>query len=186
MDFDTAFQVSTSNLRFGSGTTREVGLDLQDMGLRRTLLVIDPRLRDPEAMRDTRVTVFSSPEVLAVRWESGPVGLRMRRGEGRGTWSREDPAADVAPPDPAAVEGLLDAARWLRATGFAGGTRPSPATLASLELSGGNGSIDTLAFLEDDESGTVLVRASARPGVLARIARASYEELASKAGSLAR
>ena len=46
MDFDTAFQVSTSNLRFGAGTTREVGLDLQDMGLRRTLLVIDPRLRD--------------------------------------------------------------------------------------------------------------------------------------------
>jgi hydroxyacid-oxoacid transhydrogenase len=46
MDFDTAFQVSTSNLRFGAGTTREIGLDLQDMGLRRTLLVIDPRLRD--------------------------------------------------------------------------------------------------------------------------------------------
>ena len=45
-DFDTAFQVSTSNLRFGSGTTREVGMDLEDMGLKRTLLVIDPRLRD--------------------------------------------------------------------------------------------------------------------------------------------
>ena len=45
-DFDTAFQVSTSNLRFGSGTTREVGMDLQDMGLARTLLVIDPKLRD--------------------------------------------------------------------------------------------------------------------------------------------
>jgi hydroxyacid-oxoacid transhydrogenase len=46
MDLDTAFQVSTSNLRFGPGTTREVGLDLADMGLRRTLLVIDPRLRE--------------------------------------------------------------------------------------------------------------------------------------------
>jgi hydroxyacid-oxoacid transhydrogenase len=45
-EFDTAFQVSTSNLRFGSGITREVGMDLQDMGLKRTLLVIDPRLRD--------------------------------------------------------------------------------------------------------------------------------------------
>ncbi len=41
---DTAFQLSTSNLRFGAGTTREVGMDLQDMGLKRTLLVIDPRL----------------------------------------------------------------------------------------------------------------------------------------------
>src|SRR5438874_7315523 len=41
---DTAFQLSTSNLRFGAGTTREVGMDLEDMGLARTLLVIDPRL----------------------------------------------------------------------------------------------------------------------------------------------
>src|SRR3954466_11102602 len=43
---DTAFQLSTSNLRFGAGTTREVGLDLEDMGLARTMLVIDPRLKD--------------------------------------------------------------------------------------------------------------------------------------------
>jgi hydroxyacid-oxoacid transhydrogenase len=43
-DFDNIFQVSMSNLRFGSGATREIGLDLQDMGLRRTLLVIDPAL----------------------------------------------------------------------------------------------------------------------------------------------
>src|SRR5262245_26352989 len=43
---DTAFQLSTSNLRFGAGTTREVGMDLEDMGLKRTLLVIDPRLLD--------------------------------------------------------------------------------------------------------------------------------------------
>ena len=45
-EHDTAFQISHSNLRFGSGTTREVGLDLEDMGLKRTLVVIDPRLRD--------------------------------------------------------------------------------------------------------------------------------------------
>jgi hydroxyacid-oxoacid transhydrogenase len=45
-ELDTAFQVSSSNLRFGKGTTREVGLDLADMGLRRTLLVIDPKLVD--------------------------------------------------------------------------------------------------------------------------------------------
>jgi hydroxyacid-oxoacid transhydrogenase len=43
---DTAFQLSTSNLRFGSGTTGEVGLDLADMGLKRVLLVIDPKLLD--------------------------------------------------------------------------------------------------------------------------------------------
>jgi hydroxyacid-oxoacid transhydrogenase len=45
-ELDTAFQLSTSNLRFGAGTTREVGMDLEDMGLKRTLLVIDPRLID--------------------------------------------------------------------------------------------------------------------------------------------
>lgn len=44
--FDTAFQVSMSNLRFGAGTTREIGMDLEDLGVKRTLLVIDPQLRD--------------------------------------------------------------------------------------------------------------------------------------------
>jgi len=43
---DTAFQLSTSNLRFGPGITREVGMDLEDMNLKRTLLVIDRRLAD--------------------------------------------------------------------------------------------------------------------------------------------
>src|SRR5262245_26524394 len=43
-DFDSAFQVSMSNLRFGAGATREIGMDLEDLGVRRTLLVIDPAL----------------------------------------------------------------------------------------------------------------------------------------------
>ncbi|MGE3779049.1 MAG: iron-containing alcohol dehydrogenase, partial [Pirellulaceae bacterium] len=46
MQYDTAFQMSASNIRFGSGTTREVGMDLQDLGVRRVLLVIDPALVD--------------------------------------------------------------------------------------------------------------------------------------------
>lgn len=41
---DTAFQMAASNIRFGSGTTGEVGMDLRDMQVRRTLLVIDPAL----------------------------------------------------------------------------------------------------------------------------------------------
>ncbi len=45
MDHDTAFQMSASNIRFGPGTTAEVGMDLQELGVRRTLLVIDPKLR---------------------------------------------------------------------------------------------------------------------------------------------
>jgi len=45
MSRDTAFQLSASNLRFGSGTTAEVGLDLKAMEVTRTLVVIDPKLR---------------------------------------------------------------------------------------------------------------------------------------------
>jgi len=45
MEFDTAFQMAASNIRFGPGITREVGLDLNDLQARRTLVVIDPRLK---------------------------------------------------------------------------------------------------------------------------------------------
>lgn len=45
MEKDTAFQMAASNIRFGQGITREVGMDLVDLGTKRTLLVIDPALR---------------------------------------------------------------------------------------------------------------------------------------------
>ncbi len=45
MPTDTIFQMSAANIRFGAGSTAEVGMDLRDMGVHRTLLVIDPRLR---------------------------------------------------------------------------------------------------------------------------------------------
>src|SRR5436853_3092992 len=57
---DTAFQLSTSNLRFGAGTTREVGMDLEDMGLKRTLLVIDPRLIDLPTGQTVRESLNAS------------------------------------------------------------------------------------------------------------------------------
>ncbi len=53
---DTAFQFSAANLRFGTGITREVGHDLVDLGVQRTLLFVDPGLRDTE----TAETVLSS------------------------------------------------------------------------------------------------------------------------------
>jgi hydroxyacid-oxoacid transhydrogenase len=43
---DTAFQMAASNIRFGRGITREIGMDLGDLNARRTMLVIDPALRD--------------------------------------------------------------------------------------------------------------------------------------------
>ena len=44
MQYDTAFQMSASNIRFGPGITAEVGLDLRDRQLRRALLIVDPSL----------------------------------------------------------------------------------------------------------------------------------------------
>lgn len=42
---DTAFQMSASNIRYGQGVTHEVGMDLIDLGVKRTLVVIDPKLK---------------------------------------------------------------------------------------------------------------------------------------------
>ena len=46
MQRDTAFQMAASNIRYGQGTTAEVGMDLRDMGVNRTLVVMDPKLID--------------------------------------------------------------------------------------------------------------------------------------------
>lgn len=42
---DTVFEMAASNLRCGPGATREVGMDAADLGLRRVLVVTDPKLR---------------------------------------------------------------------------------------------------------------------------------------------
>jgi len=44
MQSDTAFQTASSNIRFGAGTTSEVGMDLRAMNAQRTMLVMDPAL----------------------------------------------------------------------------------------------------------------------------------------------
>jgi hydroxyacid-oxoacid transhydrogenase len=44
MTRETAFELAASNIRFGAGVTREVGMDLADLGARRVLLVTDPTL----------------------------------------------------------------------------------------------------------------------------------------------
>ena len=46
MPNDTAFQMATSNIRFGLGTTREVGWDFVALGSRRVLVFIDPKVLD--------------------------------------------------------------------------------------------------------------------------------------------
>ncbi len=41
---DTAFEMATSNIRFGSGVTAEIGMDLADLGAKRVLVFTDKRL----------------------------------------------------------------------------------------------------------------------------------------------
>lgn len=45
MNCETAFEISAATIRFGAGVTREVGMDLADMGVRNVLLITDPRVR---------------------------------------------------------------------------------------------------------------------------------------------
>ena len=44
MEHDTAFQMATANIRYGRGVTREVGMDLADMGVRHVMVVTDPQV----------------------------------------------------------------------------------------------------------------------------------------------
>ena len=45
---DTAFEMATSNIRFGRGATREVGMDLADLGVTNAMVLTDPHLRKLE------------------------------------------------------------------------------------------------------------------------------------------
>src|SRR6266851_619455 len=45
MSNDIAFEMAVSSVRFGAGVTREVGMDLKEMGARLALVVTDPVLR---------------------------------------------------------------------------------------------------------------------------------------------
>ena len=45
MTHEIAFEMAASNVRFGAGVTREVGMDLADLGIRRALVITDPILR---------------------------------------------------------------------------------------------------------------------------------------------
>jgi hydroxyacid-oxoacid transhydrogenase len=51
---DTAFQISTSELRFGPGATHEIGMDLSDLQLERVMLLADPNLIELPPVQNVR------------------------------------------------------------------------------------------------------------------------------------
>jgi len=56
METDYAFEMASSNIRFGKGTTREVGMDLAELGVRRVMVLTDSHLSELQPVQ----TVLSS------------------------------------------------------------------------------------------------------------------------------
>jgi hydroxyacid-oxoacid transhydrogenase len=90
MTNDTAFQMAASNIRFGSGITGEVGMDLVDLGARRVLLVIDPCLVDlptgaavVESLRASRIDFAMYDQVRCEPTEAGFKAAATFATEGR-------------------------------------------------------------------------------------------------------
>ena len=45
---ETAFSMETSSIKYGPGVTREVGYEMRRMGVRRVMVVTDPRMAQSE------------------------------------------------------------------------------------------------------------------------------------------
>ena len=65
MDFDTAFEMANSNIRFGTGVTREIGMDVKDRGLGRVMVLTDPHLCELPPVQ----TVLESLRVEGIDFE---------------------------------------------------------------------------------------------------------------------
>src|SRR6185436_17403595 len=64
MTNDTAFEMAVSSIRFGKGVTREVGMDLAELGAKHVLVVTDPTLRSLPPVQ----TVIDSLDASKIRY----------------------------------------------------------------------------------------------------------------------
>ncbi len=60
MSHEIAFEMATSSIRYGVGVTREVGMDLADLGVKNALVVMDPVDRQASD-RQTSCAIRSTP-----------------------------------------------------------------------------------------------------------------------------
>ena len=68
MSQETAFEMAASNVRFGAGVTREVGMDLVDLGVRKALVVTDANLTSLAPVK-TALTALEAAGVEAVLYD---------------------------------------------------------------------------------------------------------------------
>jgi hydroxyacid-oxoacid transhydrogenase len=72
MQLETAFAIDTSSIKFGPGVTREVGFEMRRLGVRRAMVVTDPKLADGEAVA-TVLASLSNEGVEAVLFSNARV-----------------------------------------------------------------------------------------------------------------
>jgi hydroxyacid-oxoacid transhydrogenase len=77
---ESAFEMATSAIRFGPGVTREIGMDLAELGLRRVLLLTDPWMRQlpPVAVAEESLTANGIAYTLYDRVRVEPTDLSFR------------------------------------------------------------------------------------------------------------
>lgn len=51
MEYDHAFEMAASNIRFGPGASREVGMDLEELGAKRVMVLTDSNLQELPAVQ---------------------------------------------------------------------------------------------------------------------------------------
>ena len=68
MTQENAFEMAASNVRFGAGVTREVGMDLVDLGVRKALVVTDANLTSLAPVK-TALTALEAAGVEAVLYD---------------------------------------------------------------------------------------------------------------------
>jgi len=64
MHNEIAFEMAVANVRFGAGVTREVGMDVADLGVRNVLVLTDPGLKNLRPVH----TVLESLDAQGIRY----------------------------------------------------------------------------------------------------------------------